>query len=211
MKRYSESFRKASSKLGRAAVKTMQEYGAGELPDECTITGALVVRLKDSLDGFVTPGISWSGKVLSPYTEEKVFGADILGLLSLDLPELKIRKGFLAQAKRQEPGSPLFTREWDDLVDQCKKMISFTPESFVFIYAYNGVFMVPAVTVAHCVGREDLHTLNPEKTSIFYKRHFQCFIGDLKIDSATPQALDGLRYRYVFEVSGRSQRTLTNE
>jgi hypothetical protein len=214
MQRYIRSFRQASNRLGRAAVKTVQEYRDEALPDEPTFTGALVTRLKDSLDGFVTSGISWSAKVLSSHgarAEETEFGADILGLLSLDLPELKIRKGFLAQAKRQEPGSKLSQREWTRLVEQCKRMTSFTPESFVFIYAFNGVFMVPAVTVPHCVGPEDLHTLNPENTVRFYRRNFECHIGDSRIDSATPDALVALRYLTGLEVSGKAQRTVMNE
>jgi hypothetical protein len=201
-------FRSIPSTTGRAFVKNALALGFLQRLDLCA--GVLSVEL----DGFATSGISWSAKVLLSHgenTEETEFGADILGLLSLDLPELKIRKGFLAHANRQEPGSKLPRREWDRLVNQCNKMTSFTPESFVFIYAFNGVFMVPAVTVAHCVGPEDLHTLNPESTVRFYRRHLQCFIGDSRIDSATPEALAGLRYLTGLEVSGKAERTVMNE
>ena len=196
MQRYASAFSRASTRLAHAATKTVQDYSVGALPDEPTFTGAFVARLKDALDGFTTSGIVWSGKVLSshgPNTEETEFGADILGVLSLSLPGLRVVKGFLAQAKRQEPGSKLVRSEWDRLQIQCRKMIRHTPESFVFVYSLNGVYMIPAVKVLSCTDIEDLHTLHL-KELVVYRSPFECFIGDPRVDSATPAALEHLRY-----------------
>lgn len=198
MQRYESAFQRASTKLAHAATKTVQDYTVNALPDEPAFTAALVTRLKDALDGFKTSGIAWSAKILSSHganTEEKKYGADFLGVLTLALPGLNVKKGFLAQAKRQEPGSKLDLRQWKDLAAQCEKMLKITPSSFVFVYSLNGVFMVPAIKVLSCEEPEDLHTLHPAKTGPFYRSHFECFVGDRRLDSPTTETLRNLPLR----------------
>lgn len=204
MKKYDSAFSSAATRVGTAARKTAQEYAEKNIPDEPSFTAILATRIKDSLSGFSKGGISWSAKILSshgPNTEESRFGADVLGSLSLDLQGYSVKKGFLAQAKRQEPGKPLATSEWKRMQAQCSTMLNFTSDSYVFIYALNGVFVVPAIIVAACQGVEDLHTLHPKNLSAFYKEHFMCFVGDRAIDSASPRVLDNLLARVVFEIS----------
>jgi hypothetical protein len=202
MKKFDRAFRSAATKLANAAAKTSQDLSDGLIPDEPSFTSALVARFRDALDGYSSGGIAWSAKILSshgPNSEEKVFGADFLGVVNLTLPGYQIKKGFLAQAKRQEPGSRLSSSEWNRLNSQCESMLRFTPESFVFVYALNGVFMLPAISVIACSSPQDLHTLHPKSTGGFYKEHFQCFIGDGRIDSASPAILDNLKARYAIE------------
>ncbi len=67
--------------------------------------------------------------------EEKEFGADILGVLSIDLPDYKVAKGFLAQAKRAEPGVRFSNSEWSRLRAQCNIMLMTTPDCFVVAYS----------------------------------------------------------------------------
>ncbi len=210
MKKFDRAFRSAATKLTNAAAKTSQELADGGIPDEPSFTSALVTRFKDALDGYSSGGISWSAKILSshgPNSEEKQFGADFLGVLDLNLPGYQIKKGFLAQAKRQEPGSKLSSQEWERLYRQCESMLQFTPEGFVFVYALNGVFMVPAISVIACSSThpQDLHTLHPKTTGGFYKEHFQCFIGEKRIDSATPSILDNLKARHAIEISAKTK------
>jgi hypothetical protein len=199
MQRFSGAFSRAATKLSYAATRTAQDYQIDSLPDEPTFTGALAARMMDALRHFNTSGIHWSARVLSshgPNTEETEFGADFLGLLSLNLPGYNVRKGFLAQAKRQEPGSRLSRREWERLQQQCGKMLSYSPESYVFIYSINGVFMVPAISVVACAGVEDLHTLHPKKTGAFYREHFECYVGDKRMDSDVSSVLADLMCCY---------------
>lgn len=161
MERYSSVFSSASRRMASAATRTCRDYSVGNLPDEPTFTGALVARLQDALNGKQTSGIFWSARVLSnhgPGAEEKVYGADFLGVLYMDIPSLSVRKGFLAQAKRQEPGSRLSGQEWSRLIDQCRTMLQFTSESFVFVYSISGVSVVPATTVVSCTDRQLLAT-----------------------------------------------------
>ncbi|BBA69298.1 hypothetical protein [Geobacter sulfurreducens] len=204
MKKFDSAFGSAATKVATAAKKTAEEYAEKKLPDEPAFTTALATRIKDSLSGFAKGGITWNAKILSshgPNTEESKFGADILGALHLDLPGYNVNKGFLAQAKRQEPGKHLVSKEWARLQEQCNTMLNFTSESYVFIYSLNGVFVVPSISVVACNNIEDLHTLHPKNLSAFYKEHFMCFVGDRAIDSATPKALDNLIARVKIQIS----------
>lgn len=204
MKKYESAFGSAATKVGTAAKKTVEEYIEKSLPDEPSVSVALITRVKDAISGFSKGGITWNAKILSshgPGTEEAKIGADILGALSLNLPEYSVKKGFLAQAKRQEPGKALDAKEWKRLQDQCNLMLDHSPESFVFVYAMNGVYVVPAISVSACSGREDLHTLHPKTLSAFYKEHFMCFVGDRVITGATTTVLDNLLVRVAVEIS----------
>ncbi len=181
MKKYDSAFSSAATRVGAAAKQTAQEYAEKNIPDEPSFTAVLATRIKDSLSGFSKGGVSWSAKILSshgPNTEESRFGADVLGALSLNLP------GY-----------------WKRMQAQCNTMLNFTSDSYVFIYSLNGVFVVPAISVAACQAVEDLHTLHPKNLSAFYKEHFMCFVGDRAIDSASPRVLDNLLARVAFEIT----------
>jgi hypothetical protein len=127
--------------------------------------------------------------------------ASSTGVVPGAMGNYSVKKGFLAQAKRQEPGKPLATSEWKRMQAQCNTMLNFTSDSYVFIYSLNGVFVVPAISVAACQAVEDLHTLHPKNLSAFYKEHFMCFVGDRAIDSASPRVLDNLLARVAFEIT----------
>ena len=207
MKKFDSAFGSAATKVANAAKRTAEEYADKQLPDEPAFTSALATRIRDSLTGFAKGGITWSSKILSshgPNTEEKKLGADILGALHLNLPGYVVKKGFLAQAKRQEPGKHLSKDEWGRLYNQCLTMLQFSSESYVFIYSLNGVYVVPAISVVACTSVEDLHTLHPKILSAFYKEHFMCFVGDRAIDSTSPRTLDNLIARVTIEISANA-------
>ena len=206
MQRFNAAFESAASKLNAAANKTRDDMLERTLPDEPTVTSALVTRFRDALDGYERAGIRWSAKILSSHghgAAEGIFGADFLGVLRIEFPEFQIGKGFLAQAKRQNEGTKLSSKEWARLVEQCKKMMKYSNASFVFIYSLNGFFVVPAVSVLACRGPEDLHTLHPMRIHHFYKHHFRCFVGDYDIRYSTPSILEELRYRNGLEVKAK--------
>jgi len=211
MKRYESAFGSAATRVASAAKKTAEEYAEKNIPDEPAFTAVLATRVKDALSYYAKGGISWNAKILSshgPNTEESKFGADLLGALALDLPGYSVRKGFLAQAKRQEPGKAVSGAEWKRMQAQCDTMLRFTPESFVFVYALNGVFVVPAISVVACSQVEDLHTLHPKSLSAFYKEHFMCFVGDRRINAASPNVLDNLLTRVRLEISATTEEDL---
>lgn len=209
MKRFDRAFSSASRRVATAAAWTVRDFGSGVLPDEPSFTAALVTRVRDTLDGFHASGISWTARILSshgPNTEEAQYGADFFGALSLRSPDFSVTKGFLAQAKRQEPGTKLSGNEWARLKQQCDKMLAVTSESFVLVYALNGVYAVPAISVASCAGAEDLHTLHPKTVGRFYRDHFECWVGQGMppiASDASPRLID-FHYQKGLEITGEA-------
>jgi len=177
MRRYDGAFGEAAKQVQRAATKTVNDFSAGTLPDEHNFTSSFITRIHDYLEGFAKDGIAWRARILSPRHEEKEFGADFLVGLRLKLPDYSVAKGFLAQAKRQEPGKPLSPSHWSQLVRQCSRMLEHSTESFVFVYARNGVLVVPALGVIACVGHQDLHMLHAWNIRDFYRHHLECWVG----------------------------------
>ena len=195
MEKYANAFRRAILRISKAASDTVQEYADKTTPDETNFTPALCTRIQVALDGFSAYGISWKVKYLSNQgggTEEKKYGADFLGLLTLALPDYVVRKGFLAQAKIQDPGERLSSADWTRLTGQCESMLKLTTEGFVFVYSLKGVFVVPAVSVLACQSSVDLHTLHPKKIGPFFREHFECYVGDRRICRTTPDVFVSL-------------------
>jgi hypothetical protein len=205
MKKYENAFNAAASRIASADRKTTEACAQSDIPDEPAFTASLVTRIIDALNDFEKGGIRWNARILSSHgknTEESEFGADFMGSLTLELDDFSVKKGFLCQAKRQEPGKSLRQSEWDRMNKQCEQMLTLTPESYVFIYSLNGVFVIPAISVTSCTTRTDLHTLHPKKLYLFYKDHFKCFIGDIKIIDTTFHTLSNLRARQGLEIYG---------
>ncbi len=114
-----------------------------------------------------------------------------MGVLNIDLPDFKVSKGFLAQAKllRHETVDNL-----EELKRQCDRMLKFSPDSFVFLYRYDGVRVVPAISV---VGSTvDPNQLYSRSAQRFFEEHLECFIGDQAIQAPTPETLEELCRRF---------------
>lgn len=143
--------------------------------------------------------IRWEAKTLrsgsGAAAEEKRFGADILGVLSVDVPEYKTDKGFLAQAKRAEPGQPFAPVEWNRLVGQCRAMLSVTRDAYVMVYSKEaGVRFFAAQAVVSFGGR-DLFELYDLGTRTFFERHIQSYIGDTHLDQPDIAVLKQIQER----------------
>ncbi len=188
----------------------MDAYRLSRVTDEPHITdrlfGAIESRVRNLRFGPVASS-GWGGGLRSPISweamtlrsgphsaaHEKRYGADILGVFSADLPSYRISKGFLAQAKRAEPGANFDRTEWDRLIAQCERMLMITPDSFVVAYSKKqGVRFFSALAVTSLKGR-DLFELYSMATRTFFERHFQSFIGDRRLDKPEISVLNRLR------------------
>jgi hypothetical protein len=138
--------------------------------------------------------------------EEKRHGADLMGVLDIDLPGYRVAKGFLAQAKRAEPNCRFSQRDWDRLHSQCEKMLLRTPDSFVFVYSKSrGIRIFPATAVLGLKSR-NIFELYDRRVSSFFESHIVCVIGDLRLNSTdieTLEALSDLPIERVLELSAR--------
>jgi hypothetical protein len=148
--------------------------------------------IEEAMHEFQVKGIQWRAKTLTDRgrdAQEKKYGADFMGVLSVDLPDFRVEKGFLAQAKIDTPRLDL-----KSLHSQCERMLSLSPESFVFLYSREGVTVVPAIAVMGT--KERPSELYSRSAARFFEEHFQSFIGDRAISAPREDVLEGLRERY---------------
>lgn len=145
-------------KLADATRRVFADYKVGDVVHEEPFSDQLCGRLKETLHDFQTGEITWqvdtslargrfSARSLTKTKEEPAMGADLVMTIDIDTPVESVRKGFLAQAKRLEPGALMSSSEYARLFRQCERMVQVTPASMVFLYHRNGVHVIPATAV----------------------------------------------------------------
>jgi hypothetical protein len=188
-----------TSRINRAAKNTLNALASGRVQLEPQVTGRLLGAIEQELDGKSVGGIIWVAKTLTDRvknSQESEFGVDFVGVISITQNDFTVRKGFLSQAKLVEPSQSFRTRESKRLKDQCEKMLGFSAASYVFLYSHqSGIRIVPATEV---LGARDCnpHELTSKSIAEFFKAHFECFVGDRVIQSASPEGLADLRIQY---------------
>jgi hypothetical protein len=93
----------AAAACGDAGNEIGALYARRDIADEDDFTSALIQRIRSRLERLQLGGVEWRGRKTSsryPNSDENRSGADLLGVLEVELPEIRFRKGFLAQAKR---------------------------------------------------------------------------------------------------------------
>ena len=112
------------------------------------VTSVSIEGIRDPYPGRIV----WNARSLRTSSgraaEEKRHGADLMGVLDIDIPDYRITKGFLVQSKLAEPGRIFPKKDWKRLHDQCETMLCRTPDSFVWVYSKErGIRIFPAVSV----------------------------------------------------------------
>ena len=116
------------------------------------------------------------------------------GVFSVQLhtsPAFNVSNGFLAQAKLIRPEQRHTRKDFERLRDQCDRMLSLSPASFVFLYTDRGVTIVPAISIWSSEPR-DLFSFYWRGLPRFFEEHFESFLGDRRINEPTPGMLNGL-------------------
>lgn len=177
--------RKTTHIIASAADETTLAYNKGRVQDETTFTGSLITKIEEKINGLEINQFKWEAMTLIPQSQEKIYGADFLGVLTVDISDCKLSKGFLVQAKMEK------NLKIKELKEQCDKMLQISPDSFVFVYNEEGVKIYPAISV-----------LNSEKPPLklfhrtpagFYELHFESFIGDRKLSAPNISVLEEIR------------------
>lgn len=177
--------RRSARIAANAALTARDAYANGRVKQETSITDRMLNAIELGLDGRVIKGLRWEAATLTnnmKNSEESRYGADFLGVLSINLNSYQITKGFLAQAKRIGPDSYFPPKEKTRLLTQCNLMLSHTIASFVFLYSRDDISIVPATAVVASNGVNPWQ-LYPRSISSFFERHIECFIGDPRIAS----------------------------
>jgi hypothetical protein len=187
-------------KISQVESETLDALRTGRIEQEPALTDRLLGSMEHVLNGKRVAGVKWTVKTLTDRgrgSQEHVFGADFMAALELSLDGYQVAKGFLAQSKLIEPSQPFSKQEVTRLKDQCKQMLSFSQESFVFLYSQqSGIVVVRAKDVLDSQDCNPHELKRQQKMANFYREHFECRIGDLEIRRATPQGLNELRQKY---------------
>ena len=200
---------------GRIRSRQLVAYGERPLADEMPDPDRSLPLTKPRIAKRPRSGIVWKARTLRTgrgvAAEEKRHGADLMGILDLALPDFRATKGFLAQAKRAEPGQRFSKRDWDRLRSQCEKMLSRTPASFVWVYSKSrGIRIFSANSVLGLESR-CIFDLYSRGVSSFFENHIECFIGDRRLDSTNIETLDALArlpVERILELSAKDGSTL---
>lgn len=189
---YYRTVREVSNQIAQAIDRSVAALKEGRVEHEPAMTDRMLGAIEQSMDGFEAKGIRWSAKTLTdrgPKSQESKYGADFMGVLNVNLPDFKISKGFLAQAKLDSRSA-----NPTDLKSQCQRMLKLSADSFVFLYGVEGVRVYPATSVVAAEGSvTDLYSRSAQR---FFEEHLQCFIGDPEIKTPTPATLTSLQEKY---------------
>lgn len=201
--------RNAARRIARAADAAVADLREGLVEQEPQLTDRMLGRIMESINGYQSKGVRWTAKTLTDRgrgAQESRFGADFVGVLDIDLPEFKVKKGFLAQAKLLRSGG-MSKVEFNRMLPQCDQMLQLSPDSFVFVQSMDGIRVVPAIEVvgaANAAVAFDPAAHYSRSLSRFYEEHFGCFIGDRAIDRPTEQTLRDLQARSLLYLAART-------
>jgi len=211
MLRHPRSVRAIAGEIGAAADGALNSYRDGDVVEEPHVTDRVLGAICDRLGSRRIGGLVWRARTLRTSSgtaaEERRHGADLMGVLDINIPGYHAKKGFLAQAKKAEPGTPFRVRDWSALVAQCHLMLARTPDSFVFVYSMEwGIRIFPANSVVG-LASSDIFQLYSRGVSGFFESHIECFIGDPRLNSTDIKTLDALidlPVERILELSARA-------
>ena len=188
--------RTVAQEIAEAADGAMDSYRSGEVTEEPHVTDRMLGAIAERLRSKTIGGLVWNAKTLRAGRgiagEEKRHGADFMGVLSVNIKDFSVKKGFLVQAKRAEPGVPFSQSDWKRMVGQCEAMLERTPDSFVAVYSKKkGIRFIPAIEVV-ASANIDLFAHYSRGITSFFELFLVCFIGDRRLHSADIKVLDAL-------------------
>lgn len=200
---FDEAMREVAHRAADGAKIAMQKLGLGRIKHEDDLAPALGQAIEGQVNGLRTGGVKWDYSVLTHRKggEEGEHGADLLIHVKLDTPTQKYSKGVLIQAKRIGPSQNMRTKEFEDLKGQCRKMIDYSPASFVFSFDPKGLRAAAATKIAGSSNRS-LYDECDWTAYRFFRELFRCPIGDDRIKSAD---VADLPPRFAFSIKGKGQ------
>ena len=211
MLRRTRTVRRIAREIADAADGAFESHRDGSVVEEPQVTDRILGAIQDRIRNRRFGDIVWNARTLRTgrgiSAEEKRHGADLMGVLDINLYGYIVKKGFLAQAKRAEPYSVFDSRDWKRLRSQCERMLDRTPDSFVFVYSiWEGIRIFPANAVFE-LGSRHIFDLYDRGVASFFESHIQCFIGDRRLNSTSIDTLDALVELPVERVLELSART----
>jgi len=186
----------------------LEDINRGKIETEPSTTDRFIQALEDKFPYYYKDGsIVFEARSVGDRgrgASESKYGTDFVGVLNIDIGKYQLTKGFIAQAKncsddikfnkkyRQKITIDFTTgnKKFNELKEQTGKMLSISPDSFVFIYCLEGIYVVPASSVDSLKINDSLYA---KPVSNFFKEFLMCFIGDQRLNAWDDGSLDRLR------------------
>jgi len=189
----------------RAEGRTIEGIQEGRIEEEDSVTDRFLNEMEHVFEEQgQRGGIQFRARKLQGRgkdSPEKLYGADLCGVLNIDVPNLQQSKGFLSQAKMEGrgisarvgfPTRVAFPSSDQHLSEQVGKMLDITPDSFVIVYSDSGFVVVPASSVQ---GLKHTDNLYGKPVKLFFQEFLMCFIGDPHLNGWSNAKLEELRER----------------
>jgi len=190
--------RESAKRIAEAVDDTVEDLKENLIQQEPAFTGNMLTRIMQVMNSVEIKDVRWTAKILTdrgPNAQEKTYGADFVGVLHINIPEFKVAKGFLAQAKLLEPSAKIPHGEMQRMKNQCEQMLKLSPASFLFLYSTQGVTVVPAIAIVS--SNANPYELYRRGVSRFFEEHFESFIGDRRLSCTDIKTIDHLRAEYT--------------
>ena len=130
---------KAKNAIAAAMAEAMPRFGR-DLPNEPEALRHLLSSIEFRLNNLRAGGLRWQAHTINSVNHnETKLGADFLAVLDIDIPDLRYRKAFLAQAKMHDEGR---TVDRARLSSQCRAMLAHSPASYVLELSNSDVRVV---------------------------------------------------------------------
>lgn len=174
----------------------VDDFRSKIIKQETGMTERLFGAIANSLNGRRIGNLTWKAYSLTSgrgkAAEETRHGADVLGVIDIDLHDYKVKKGFLLQAKIAEPYAPISKTEWKRFQEQCRLMLKRSHESFGVIYSRDkGIRFIPATTILE-IAPDQLFEVGSRSLFGFFKSHVKCQIGDRRLNLPSIDVLDAM-------------------
>lgn len=183
---FSETMAVAAHVAASAVHETMRQHRLGHIVDEDDITPDLLATLRTRVNGPIG-GLTWTSSVVRHRrgiaAEEATIGADMVICVRLDTSTEKYAKGVLVQAKRVGPGAVLSKSQLNNLKEQCNRMLTISPSSFVFDYSPYGMRVGAASRIAG-TAEVDMSAICGWTPYRFFLELFRCPVGDPRLKSS---------------------------
>lgn len=165
-KKMEELIEKIKQKVKASENKIIEKFEE----EEEDLTGRLLGNLERDFKEIKSDKYEIETHILKrkgPKSEENITGADFIIILNVNSRKIHLHKYFLAQAKKCNTHMSL---KFDKILrDQCRKMIEYTSDSFIFIYSSKGIYVKSALN----------ELLKFKNIYLFLEDFLSCFIGDI--------------------------------
>lgn len=193
--------------ISKAERAIIHEYEVGEVEDEQSITDRFVECIKVTLEDYTHGNLRFKVRTLGergPKSPESQYGADICGILMINIEGYQVSKGILIQSKKEKSGINVdvgsrgfptlvhfyYKPELDRLKGQVAKMMEITPDSFVLVYSSKGFVVTPASSVMGLTGTNSIYG---KRVGRFFKEFLLSFVGDSRLSAVDDVTLEKLR------------------